>query len=210
MQRKLLGVGTVFVVACLVVLASSGAGTVASFGDSEQINATFAATAAQPQPAGLTVTVRNGQQQDSWADGMSAGPPGYQTNVIVVTGADGELRMSIDSNATEPLQFAVDADLVRDALGVSDLRGVTATLDGQPLSISIRGSGANERVVFTIDHFSTRYVVFTAPAPTPSAPAPTAPAGPSGPSSPSGPNHQPPQAGGPHTDSTTPTTGSGQ
>jgi len=165
-------VGAVAVLAAvlLVVVASTAGGTAARFGDDERVNATFSTEpigdpavatlrSAADEPS-LTVSLQNGRSADRWVEGVSYGPPDYRTGVLVITGDD--LKLETTSDATEPLTFEIEADLIARALDVDDLGGVTATLDGRPLDYEVQYVGGADHAVFTVDRFSTRYVVFAA------------------------------------------------
>jgi hypothetical protein len=167
MKSRSLGTLAVLAVTLLVVLASTAGGTAANFGDDERVNVTFAtqgdevvafstATVVEPE---LTVSLQNGRSADRWEDGISYGPPDYRTGVLVITSQD-DLKLEITSDSPEPLVFEIEAELIARALEVDDLRGVTATLDGRPLEYEIVYLSGADHVVFRIDHFSTRYVVF--------------------------------------------------
>lgn len=167
MNTRPLGTLAVLAAVLLVVVASTAGGTAARFGDDERVNVTFATGSdeavslqtATVADSDLTVTLQNGRSADQWEDGISYGPPDYQTGILVITSQD-DLKLEITSDSPEPLVFEIEADLVMRALEVDDLRGVTATLDGQPLEYEIVYLSGADHVVFRIDHFSTRYVVF--------------------------------------------------
>jgi predicted ribosomally synthesized peptide with SipW-like signal peptide len=168
MNARPIGTLAVLAAVLLVVVASTAGGTAASFADEERVNVTFATgdgeevgllrTATVDDPE-LTVELQNGRSADQWEDGISYGPPDYRTGVLVIT-SDDDLKLEITSDSPEELVFEIEADLVTRALEVDDLRGVTATLDGRPLEYEVVYLSGADHVVFRIDHFSTRYVVF--------------------------------------------------
>lgn len=166
----------VLAVVGLLVLAGTATPTVASFGDTEAISATFETGAEQPlttQSVGLNVTTQDGQDDSTWARAFAYSPSDYPARILVITGDDRVLRLEIESESPDPVTFSIHAATLAEELGVPNLRGISGTLDGQTLQLRTVGSDDSERVEFTVDHFSTRYVVLTVPERPPGPPTDT-------------------------------------